>query len=62
MAKEYSKLKSTTCKAHTQPITDWFYTVGYTPNLGRPNPRPQLSIKERWLEQIGFYDGQAGGD
>ncbi|WP_216355805.1 SymE family type I addiction module toxin [Gilliamella apicola] len=36
--------------------------MGYTPNLGRPNPRPQLSIKERWLEQIGFYDGQAGGD
>ncbi|WP_198248563.1 MULTISPECIES: SymE family type I addiction module toxin [Gilliamella] len=26
---------------------------------GRPNPRPKLTIKGRWLEQIGFYAGQA---
>ena len=37
MAKTHSKLKSTTCKAPTQPITERFYTVGYTPNLGSPN-------------------------
>ena len=59
MTKTHSKLKSTTCKAPTQPITERFYTVGYTPNLGRPNPRPQPTIKGRWLEQIGFYVGQA---
>ena len=58
MAKTHFKLKSTTCKAPTQPITERFYTVGYTPNLGSPNPRPQLTIKGRWLEQIGFYAGQ----
>ena len=58
MAKAYSKIKSTTCKAPTQPITDWFYTVGYTPNLGRPNPRPQQFIKDRWLEAFGFTIGQ----
>lgn len=57
MAKIYSKLKSTTCKAHTQPITKRFYNVGYTPNLGRSNPRPQLTIKRRWLEQLEFYPG-----
>ncbi|MFQ0990815.1 SymE family type I addiction module toxin [Gilliamella apicola] len=62
MAKAYSKIKSITCKAPTQPITERFYTVGYTPYLVRLNPRQQLSIKRRWLEQIGFYDGQAGGD
>jgi len=57
MAKIYSKLKSTICKAHTQPITKRFYNVGYTPNLGRSNPRPQLTIKGRWLELLGFYPG-----
>ena len=59
MTKTHSKLKSTTCKAPTQPITERFYTVGYTPNGGFSNPRPQLTIKGRWLEQIGFYAGQA---
>ncbi|AKJ42457.1 SymE family type I addiction module toxin [Pragia fontium] len=38
--------------------TERFYTVGYTPNGGFINPRPQLTIKGRWLEQIGFYAGQ----
>ena len=59
MTKIHPKLKSTTCKVPTQPITEWFYSVGYTPNLGSPNPRPQLNIKGRLLEQIGFYAGQA---
>jgi len=34
------------------------YTVGYRPNGGRPNPSPQLTIKGKWLEQIGFSTGQ----
>ncbi|WP_416384683.1 SymE family type I addiction module toxin [Snodgrassella sp. B3837] len=32
-----------------------FYTVGYVPQGIKPNSRPQLTIKGRWLEQIGFY-------
>ncbi|MCX8745347.1 SymE family type I addiction module toxin [Snodgrassella sp. B3882] len=24
----------------------------------KPNPSPQLTIKSRWLGQIGFYAGQ----
>ena len=57
MAKAHSKLKSITRKAPTHPITEWFYTVGYTPNGGFSNPRPQLTIKGHWLEQLGFYPG-----
>ncbi len=33
------------------------YTIGYVPQGIKPNPRPQLTIKGRWLEQIGFYVG-----
>ena len=55
MAKAHSKLKLTTGKAPALQPTERFYTVGYTPNGGFSNPRPQLTIKGRWLEQIGFY-------
>lgn len=34
------------------------YTVGYRPNSGRLNPYPQLTIKGKWLEEIGFSTGQ----
>ncbi|OCL27433.1 hypothetical protein A9G03_02070, partial [Gilliamella sp. wkB171] len=34
-----------------------FYTIGYVPQGIKPNPRPQLTIKGRWLEQFGFYVG-----
>ncbi|MBI0006069.1 type I toxin-antitoxin system SymE family toxin [Gilliamella sp. W8126] len=57
MSKVYSKLKSTTCKESTPLPTERFYTIGYTPNGGFSNPQPQLTIKERWLEQIGFFAG-----
>ncbi|TPG63337.1 SymE family type I addiction module toxin [Ewingella americana] len=30
----------------------------YRPNGGRPNPSPQLTIKGKWLEQLGFTTGQ----
>ena len=33
------------------------YTVGYRPNGGRPNPSPQLTIKGKWLEELGFTTG-----
>lgn len=55
MAKIYSTLKSTTDKAPALQPTERFYTVGYTPNGGLTTLRPQLTIKGRWLEQIGFY-------
>ena len=32
--------------------------VGYRTNGGRPNPLPQLTIKGRWLEPLGFTTGQ----
>jgi toxic protein SymE len=32
--------------------------VGYRTNGGRPNPLPQLTIKGRWLEALGFTQGQ----
>ncbi|WP_145576854.1 SymE family type I addiction module toxin [Yersinia alsatica] len=27
-------------------------------NGGRPNPSPQLTIKGKWLEELGFSTGQ----
>ena len=59
MTKAQSKLKSGTCKALAPQPTERFYTIGYTPQGIKPNPRPQLTIKGRWLEQLGFYAGQA---
>ena len=38
-------------------ITERFYTVGYMPQGTKPNPRPQLTIKGRCLEQFGFLCG-----
>ncbi|PHI29884.1 SymE family type I addiction module toxin [Budvicia aquatica] len=57
MAKAYSKLKLITGKEPAPPPTERFYIAGYTPNGGSSNPRPQLTIKGCWLEQIGFYAG-----
>ncbi|EOC1353304.1 type I toxin-antitoxin system SymE family toxin [Cronobacter dublinensis] len=33
--------------------------MGYRHNQSRPNPLPQLTIKGRWLEALGFFTGQA---
>ena len=57
MAKTYFKLQSTTDKAPAPQPTERFYTVGYMPQGTKPNPKPQLTIKGRWLEQFGFYVG-----
>ncbi|KAA8673948.1 type I toxin-antitoxin system SymE family toxin [Pantoea dispersa] len=35
-----------------------YYRVSYRPNRSQPNPLPQLTIKGRWLEQLGFTTGQ----
>lgn len=57
MTKAHSKLKLTTDKAPAPQSNERFYTIGYVPQGIKPNPRPQLTIKGRWLEQIGFYVG-----
>lgn len=57
MTKTHSKLKLTTDKAPAPQPNERFYTIGYVPQGIKPNPRPQLTIKGRWLEQIGFYVG-----
>ena len=61
MAKAHSTLKTTSTKTRTvKPRQKRSLTVGYSPNGGQPNPlRPQLTIKGGWLDQIGFYAGQA---
>ncbi|MFW0698571.1 SymE family type I addiction module toxin [Pantoea sp. R13S299] len=33
--------------------------IDYRTNGGRPNPLPQLTIKGRWPEQLGFTTGQS---
>ena len=59
MDKTYSKLQSTTDKAPTQQTTERFYSFGYVPQGTKPNPKPQLTIKGRWLEAFGFTTGQS---
>ena len=60
MAKAHSKIKTTITKTRTvKSRPKRSLTVGYSPNGGQPHPRPKLTIKGRWLEQIGFYAGQA---
>ena len=59
MAKAHSKLKTTITKTRTvKPRPRRSLTVGYSPNGGQPNPRPQLTIKDHWLEAFGFTTGQ----
>ena len=59
MAKAHSTLKTTITKTRTvKPRPRCSLTVGYSPNGGQPNPRPQLTIKGRWLEAFGFTTGQ----
>ena len=59
MTKTNSKLKSTTDKAPAPQPNERFYTIGYVPQGTKPNPRPQLTIKGRWLEAFGFTTGQS---
>jgi len=50
--------KSEVVTTEAKPSKPHFYTVGYRPNGGLPNPLPQLTIKGRWLAQAGFRTGQ----
>ncbi|QZY92315.1 type I toxin-antitoxin system SymE family toxin (plasmid) [Pantoea dispersa] len=34
------------------------YTVGYVPTGMKGNPPPQLTLKGRWLEDLGFNTDQ----
>ncbi|MFP1787636.1 SymE family type I addiction module toxin [Lonsdalea quercina] len=42
----------------SQTHSDNYSQLGYRPNRGQPNPLPQLTIKGRWLEALGFTTGQ----
>ena len=59
MAKAHSTLKTTITKTWTvKPRLRRSLTVGYSPNGGQLNPRPQLTIKGRRLEAFDFTTGQ----
>lgn len=51
MAEQHHKSEPATPQARQS-------TIGYRPNGGRPNPMPQLILKGRWLEPLGFTTGQ----
>lgn len=53
-----SKLNVTVEKVAKSLPTERLYTVGYAPQGGKPNPKPQLTLSGRWLEELGFYRGQ----
>ena len=55
MAKIYSTLKSTTGKTSAPQLNERFYTD--VPQGTKPNSKLQLTIEDRWLEQIRFYTG-----
>lgn len=48
MAKPHSKSQPVTDKA---AITERYYTVGYVPQRGKPNPPSAINLKGRWLEE-----------
>ena len=59
MAKAHSTLKTTITKTRTvKPRQKRSLTIGYSPNGGQHNPRPQLTIKGHWLKAFGFTTGQ----
>ena len=59
MAKAHSMLKTTITKTRTiKPRPKHSLTVDYITNGGQPNPRPQLTIKDHWLEAFGFTTDQ----
>jgi len=60
MTKAHSNLETTTCKDSKVTITERFYTIGYVPTgwVKSPNPKPLLTIKGCWLEQLGFTTRQ----
>ncbi|MBG5918800.1 SymE family type I addiction module toxin [Providencia stuartii] len=49
------KVKTPTAKAEVVKTRN--YTVGYTPNRGKPNPSPQFTLSGKWLNELGFEVG-----
>ncbi|UPS63851.1 SymE family type I addiction module toxin [Providencia rettgeri] len=55
MAKRDCRVKTPTDKE--EGVKTRHYTVGYTPNRGKPNPSPQLTLSGKWLNELGFTVG-----
>ncbi|MCG8711115.1 type I toxin-antitoxin system SymE family toxin [Brenneria sp. 4F2] len=45
------------CAVNKVAKTERYYTVGFAPQNGRPNPPPAINLKGRWLEESGFMTG-----
>lgn len=58
MADTHHKPKTRTPTTAASESQAHYYKVGYRPNKRQPNPLPQLTIKGRWLEALGFTTGQ----
>ena len=58
MADTHHKSETRTPTTAASGTQAHYYKVGYRPNKGQPNPLPQLTIKGRWLEALGFTTGQ----
>ncbi|WP_338805377.1 SymE family type I addiction module toxin [Xenorhabdus griffiniae] len=54
MAKAHSRQNRAVNKAAK---TERYYTVGYVPQNGRPDPRPAINLTGRWLKAAGFEIG-----
>ncbi|MEN4789709.1 SymE family type I addiction module toxin [Pantoea agglomerans] len=58
MAEAHHKSETHTPTTAASGSQAHYYKVGYRPNKGQPNPLPQLTIKGRWLEALGYTTGQ----
>lgn len=58
MADTHHKSETRTPTTAASESQAHYYKVGCRPNKGQPNPLPQLTIKGRWLEALGFTTGQ----
>ncbi|KHN49146.1 SymE family type I addiction module toxin [Pectobacterium fontis] len=54
MAKAHSTSRNT---VNTATKTECYYTVGYAPQNGKPNPPSAINLEGRWLEESGFMTG-----
>ncbi|QTF09873.1 type I toxin-antitoxin system SymE family toxin [Brenneria izadpanahii] len=54
MAEKHFK---SSCVVNKTAKTERYYTVGYAPQNGRPNPPSAINLKGRWLEASGFMTG-----
>ncbi|KAA8993829.1 type I toxin-antitoxin system SymE family toxin [Affinibrenneria salicis] len=54
MAETHSKSDGAVNK---ETKTERYYTVGYAPQNGKPNPTSAINLKGRWLEESAFMTG-----